>query len=189
MGQLDLFGTADRVLVDDDTGRIEYFPSAIDDATAEAAFALLVANAPWKAERRMMYDREVDVPRLGCSLRPGDAAAYGLAGALHIVETLAQTRYNSIGANLYRDGNDSVAPHNDRTNDLLDERPIALLSLGSVRRMTIRGKTSPRRAFDLDLEPGSVLVMSYSSQFHYDHGIPKVPFAHPRISLAFRVRL
>ena len=41
----------------------------------------------------------------------------------------------------------------------------------------------------LELEPGSVLVMSYATQLHYDHGIPKekAPVG-PRISLAFRMR-
>ena len=67
--------------------------------------------------------------------------------------------------------------------------PIALLSLGGTRRMTIRAKEPPRRALHIDLEPGSLLMMSYATQLHYTHGIPKTadPVA-PRISLAFRVK-
>jgi alkylated DNA repair dioxygenase AlkB len=55
--------------------------------------------------------------------------------------------------------------------------------------MTIRSKSRPRRILDLDLEDGSLLLMSYTTQLHYDHGIPKTrtPIG-ARISLALRVR-
>ena len=55
--------------------------------------------------------------------------------------------------------------------------------------MTIRSKATPRRVLDLDLEPGSLLVMSYATQHAYDHGIPKTNDpVDVRISAAFRVR-
>ena len=97
--------------------------------------------------------------------------------------------FNSVGLNLYRDGRDSVAPHNDHLDEIRKGCPIALLSLGATRRMTIRAKTRPRRVIHIDLEPGSVLVMEYDTQLHYTHGVPKT--AEPvgeRISLAFRVK-
>ena len=97
--------------------------------------------------------------------------------------------FTSVGLNLYRCGQDSVAPHNDHLHELASGQPIALLSLGATRRMTIRAKEPPRRAFHIDLDSGSLFVMSYATQIHYDHGIPKC--AEPvgeRISLAFRVR-
>jgi hypothetical protein len=83
----------------------------------------------------------------------------------------------------------STLPHNDKLEDLVRDQPIALLSLGATREMVIRAKRPPRRVLHLDLEAGSLLLMDYSSQFHYDHGIPKqrAPMG-PRISLAFRVR-
>lgn len=91
-------------------------------------------------------------------------------------------------------GRDSVAPHNDKLHTLVPGHPIAVLSLGETRRMTIRRKEPPHppapcRAIQIDLEPGSLLVMSHASQFHYDHGVSKVRGpTGPRISLAFRVR-
>jgi alkylated DNA repair dioxygenase AlkB len=63
------------------------------------------------------------------------------------------------------------------------------LSLGTTRRMTIRAKASPKRVLHVDLAAGSLLVMSYETQLHYTHGIPKTAEpVGPRISLAFRVR-
>ena len=82
-----------------------------------------------------------------------------------------------------------MAPHNDHLYEIAAGQPIALVSLGATREMVIRAKQPPRRVLRIDLEPGSLLVMSYETQLHYDHGIPKqkVPVG-PRISLAFRVK-
>ena len=97
--------------------------------------------------------------------------------------------FNSVGLNLYRDGRDSVAPHNDHLYDIREGFPIALLSLGAKRRMTIRAKSAPRRSLHVDLETGSLLVMDYQTQIHYTHGVPKTSEAvGERISLAFCVK-
>jgi alkylated DNA repair dioxygenase AlkB len=137
-----------------------------------------------------MYDRDVDVPRLHASYRLDDPNLPGVLGeAATRAAAAAKAPFSAVGLNLYRDGRDSVAPHNDHLYEITEGEPIALISLGATRLMTIRSKTRPRRVFDLDLENGSLLLMSYETQKHYDHGIPKTrdPIG-PRISLAFRVR-
>ena len=97
--------------------------------------------------------------------------------------------FTSVGLNFYRDGRDSVAPHNDHLDEIAPGCPIALLSLGATRRMTIRAKAAPRRVLHVDLAAGSLLLMSYETQLHYTHGVPKTrEFVGPRISLAFRIR-
>lgn len=138
----------------------------------------------------MMYDREVDVPRLTASYQlTGDGLPAAVAEAGSSVSEATGTPFNSVGLNLYRDGRDSVAPHNDHLYEIVEGFPIALLSLGATRLMTIRSKSRPKRIFDIDLEDGSLLLMSYETQLHYDHGIPKTRAAvGARISLAFRVR-
>src|SRR2546427_1526712 len=69
MAQLTLFESNDTLLADDERGRIVYTSRFIDVATAEAWFAGLRTAVNWRSERRMMYDREVDVPRLMASFR------------------------------------------------------------------------------------------------------------------------
>src|SRR3954464_8994041 len=64
MPQMPLFETSDVLLADDERGRISYMPHFVDAATAAAWFAELRTGVQWRSERRMMYDREVDVPRL-----------------------------------------------------------------------------------------------------------------------------
>ena len=55
--------------------------------------------------------------------------------------------------------------------------------------MSIRAKAAPRRVMHVELEPGSLFVMSYATQLHYTHGVPKTPDqVGERISLAFRVK-
>jgi alkylated DNA repair dioxygenase AlkB len=188
--QLPLFESAARTLVDDERGVITYHPHAISAADAAAWFAALRDGVEWRSERRLMYDREVDVPRLvaAYALDDPDLPAE-LRAAASVARRLANCEFNSIGLNFYRDERDSVAPHNDKLHELTAGAPIALLSLGAMRVMTIRTKAMPRRSIQLELEPGSVLLMTYAIQQHFDHGIPKSTApAKQRISAAFRQR-
>ena len=190
MTQLSLFETGSQHLLDDASGRIVYFPGCVAPATARDWFERLLHGIAWKSGRRLMYEREVEVPRLRAHFSLDDPALPApLGDALAAVRTVVDAPFDSVGLNLYRDQHDSVAPHNDKLADLVPGEPIALLSLGATRRMVIRAKQPPRRALQLDLEAGSVLLMSHATQLHYDHGIPKqrTPVG-PRISLAFRVR-
>src|SRR5439155_17860520 len=192
MPQLTLFDSTETVLADDERGRIAYTPRFVDAAAAEAWFAELRSGAKWQAERRMMYDPEVDVPRLIGHIRlaPPPASTPGaiLDAARRVADSVG-VPFNSVGLNLYRHGRDSVAPHNDHLNEIRKGFPIALVSLGATRRMTIRAKVQPRRTIHVDLETGSLLVMDYATQLHYTHGVPKTTeLVGKRISLAFRVK-
>ena len=104
----------------------------------------LLADVPWHAERRPMYDRVVDVPRLLCHYGEGEPLP---SPALEAVRDALNARYEpglgeplvSAGLCLYRDGADSVAWHGDtigrgRTTDTV----VAILSLGSPRQFLLR---------------------------------------------------
>jgi alkylated DNA repair dioxygenase AlkB len=187
--QLEFFSDTARQLVDDETGCISYRPGFLTLQEAARAFERLRAEVPWRGGRRWMYEREVDVPRLTATYRVGIAMPDPLPRLATRVRRETGVPFDSVGLNLYRDERDSVAPHNDHLNEIAKGSPIVLLSLGETRRMTIRSKTRPARVLDVDLEPGSLLAMSYDTQLHYDHGIPKQRRkAGPRMSVVFRVR-
>ena len=194
MSQLPLFAQAsETVLADDARGRILYTPDFVPAEVARAWFDEVRGAVAWEAQRRRMYDREVDVPRLvgHFSLAAEDAhVPDAIRTAAHRVIAATGVAFTSVGLNFYRDGRDSVAPHNDHLDEIGPGCPIALLSLGATRRMTIRMKAAPRRVLHVDLAGGSLLLMSYETQLHYTHGVPKTrePVG-PRISLAFRVKL
>jgi alkylated DNA repair dioxygenase AlkB len=189
--QPSLFPVDDRVLLDGAMGRVTYTPDFLDAATSAHLFELLRTQVPWRADRRVMYERELDVPRLHASVAIADP--HLLPALRDVADRLVAhtgTPFTHIGLNHYRDEHDSVAPHNDRLGDLVRGQPIVLLSLGATRRMTIRAKQPPRNVVHVDLAAGSLLSMDYVCQLHYDHGIPKLATpCGPRISLAFRVRV
>jgi alkylated DNA repair dioxygenase AlkB len=199
MTQFGLFD-APLALVDGERGRVTYHDRFVPAEEAEAAFLALRDGVDWHTNRRVMYEREVDVPRLTAhfplaKLAAGEAegidlkAVSAISGLAHRVSEALGAPFNSIGLNFYRDGNDSVAPHNDRLADLVKGEPIALVSLGSTRRMLIRAKKRGEPAVPIDLEAGSLLVMSWTSQLHYTHGVAKTKAAvGERISVALRVR-
>lgn len=192
MSQPTLFDSLETLLADDERGRIVYTPRFVDAGTADAWFTQLRHGVAWRSERRMMYDREVDVPRLMAHFRldpSSGAMPAAISEAARRVADRVGVPFNSVGLNLYRDGRDSVAPHNDHLDEIRRGFPIALVSLGASRRMTIRAKAQPRSVVRVDLESGSLLVMDYATQLHYTHAVPKT--AEPvgeRISLAFRVK-
>ena len=192
MAQPTLFDSHETVIAEGERGRIVYTPRFVDAATARRWFDELRREVDWRSQRRKMYDREVDVPRLLGSFPldppPASAPRAILEARDRVVDRL-DVPFNSVGLNLYRDGRDSVAPHNDHLYEIVEGFPIALVSLGATRRMTIREKEPPSRATHIDLEPGSLFVMDYLTQLHYTHGVPKTSdLVRERISLAFRVK-
>jgi alkylated DNA repair dioxygenase AlkB len=192
MAQLALFDSEEIVILDEGRGRVIYAPRFVDNRTAQRWFDELRREVDWHGQRRMMYDREVDVPRLLGGFRldpPPDSVPHAILEARDRVAERLGVAFTAVGLNLYRDGRDSVAPHNDHLNEIRKGFPIALVSLGATRRMIVREKAPPKRAVHVDLEPGSLFVMDYATQLHYTHGVPKTsdPVGE-RISLAFRVK-
>jgi alkylated DNA repair dioxygenase AlkB len=87
---------------------------------------------------------------------------------------------------LYRDGNDSVSWHSDNEEINGSEPTIASVSLGATRRFDLRHKESGETV-RVDLEDGSLLVMSGLSQHCWAHQIAKTKAkVGPRINLTFR---
>lgn len=184
-----LFDDGPQTLADDEFGRITYQPQFVAPEFATQAFEALLRDVPWHSERRRMYLRDVLTPRLLASYALDEPLPDVIAELASRVAAATGARFTHVGLNHYRDERDSVAQHNDHLHELTPEQPIALVSLGATREMLIRAKPPRRGMLRLDLEAGSLLTMSYATQLHYDHGIPKqrTPMG-PRISLAFRVR-
>lgn len=173
----------------DAEGGIRYFPGIVAEGIAEAWFDALHANMPWHTERREMYERIVDVPRMMASMAlHGADCPLALRDAHAAVYRVVDAPFTHAGLNFYRDGNDSVALHGDKLHQLVARQPIAILSLGHPRCMQIRCRRT-RASTRIELLPGSVLVMSHASQTTHEHGIAKTRHpCGPRISVAFRVR-
>lgn len=187
--QLGLFASSpSSVVAEDETGTIVYTPGVFDRDETERLFARLRDEIPWEADRRWMYDREVEVPRLVAHYAESPFPD-ALEEIRARIEPLAHVTIERIGLNFYRDERDSVAWHNDRIAVYGSAPTIALVSFGATRRMLLRTKPSlaHKRSLGIDLEPGSLLMMQGASQLNWEHSIPKEKRATgPRISVALR---
>jgi alkylated DNA repair dioxygenase AlkB len=151
----------------------------------------VVTRVPWSCGRRRMYDRMVDDPRLSHRYRAPHDVPHS---AFTIVREALAARYRvelgALALNYYRDGADSVAFHRDRELLELDDTLIAIVTLGARRPFLLRPLESGPvgRARSRDLAPGSgdLLVMGGACQQSWEHGVPKVASAGPRVSATWR---
>lgn len=172
---------------------IELRSAWVDDA--DALFADLMTAVDWRAERRRMYERVLDVPRLvgfydltaGPSPHPAITRLRRRLNDVYAGE-LGEP-FTTVGFCLYRDGSDSVAWHGDtigrgNTHDTM----VAVASLGATRVFAMRpsgGGSSLR----LPQHHGDLLVMGGSCQRTWEHCVPKTTApVGPRISIQFRPR-
>ena len=161
---------------------------------ADALYRELARDVPWREERRQMYDRVVDVPRLLCFYGEGEplphpalVAARSALDAHYAVEL--GERFTTAGLCLYRDGRDSVAWHGDDTGRSANaDTMIAILSVGQARTLALRPRGG-RVAHRLSLGHGDLAVMGGSCQRTWEHAVLKTARpAGPRISIQFRPR-
>lgn len=167
---------------------------------ADRLFACLRGDVAWEVHRIRLFGREVDSPRLSCWIGDPDAA-YRYSGtrfephpwppALRSIrDRLAGelgTDFNSVLANLYRDGRDAMGWHSDDEPELGPAPVIASISLGATRRFVLKHRREPERKLAVELGHGSLLLMAGDTQRNYRHALPRT--ARPvgeRINLTFR---
>ncbi|MGZ4785810.1 MAG: alpha-ketoglutarate-dependent dioxygenase AlkB family protein [Acidimicrobiales bacterium] len=154
-------------------------------------FEILLDTMGWSHHVVTMYGERLDQPRLTAVWR--GEAAHPVAGPLieQMRAELSQrygVRFRSVGLNLYRDGNDSVAWHGDRVARDRARATIAIVSLGEPRPFRLRPKGGGA-SIGYAAGNGDLLVMGGSCQRTWQHSVPKVHRAGPRISVTFRHEL
>jgi alkylated DNA repair dioxygenase AlkB len=182
---------------------VRYAQGWLSPAEADAWFECLLDDIPWERHRLNLFGREVDCPRLSCWIGdPGAAYVYSrtrfephpwtpsLLSVRERVQAFCAAPFNSVLANLYRDGGDSMGWHSDDEPELGPQPVIASLSLGAERRFRLRRKSSretPAKPLGLPLAHGSLLRMAGDTQRHYQHDLPKLAgLTTARINLTFR---
>ncbi len=182
-------------------GELVYFPQAFTALQAQRSLEHCLHELPWRQDRIRIAGRSILVPRLQNWFGdPGAHYSYsGIALAplpwtltlLEIkaqVETLCNAHFNSVLANHYRDGQDSVSWHSDDEPELGGFPVIASVSFGASRRFELRHRHKRSQpTLRLTLDHGSVLVMRGTTQTFWMHQVPKEKGVHaPRINLTFR---
>src|SRR5918995_1877684 len=161
---------------------------------AGSLFDDLQSQVPWRAERRRMYERVVDVPRMLCFYGDNDPLPHpDLVTAREYLNAPYRAElgepFTSAGLCLYRDGTDSVAWHGDTVGrSSTQDTMVAIVSLGARRTFAMRPRTGGR-SLRLPQGHGDLLVMGGSCQRTWEHAVPKTARpTGPRISIQFRAR-
>jgi alkylated DNA repair dioxygenase AlkB len=164
---------------------------------ADLLFERLLEVVPWRAERRQMYDRVVDVPRLLAYYGEGDElpdpSLVAIQDALnrHYSAELGEP-FRTAGLCLYRDGRDSVAWHGDTIGrGATEDTMVAIISVGAPRALVLRprerGGHDDQGTIRHELGHGDLIVMGGSCQRTWEHAVPKTARpTGPRISIQFR---
>lgn len=161
----------------------DHVPGWLDGS--DGLFAVLLDTVPWAQRTRHVRGRPVDEPRLTASWTV-DAAPVDVVR--HMAWALSdhyRVRFDTVGLQLYRHGRDRVAWHGDRIPEEIRQPKVALVSLGHPRTLRLRPVGGgPSRG--VVLGRGDLFVMGGTSSRTWQHSVPKVARAGPRISLAFR---
>ncbi len=166
-----------------------------DGGDSAGLFDELLTSIPWRAERRQMYDRVLDVPRLVSfhdllEEPPPHPALKQIRRRLNdIYAGELGEPFTTAGLCLYRDGNDSVAWHGDTIGrSSTEDTMVAIVSLGATRTFALRPRGGGR-SLRIKHGHGDLLVMGGSCQRTWEHAIPKTARpTGPRISIQFRPR-
>jgi alkylated DNA repair dioxygenase AlkB len=161
---------------------------------ADKLFERLAAGVPWRAERRQMYDRVVEVPRLLKFYREHEELPDGVLRearsslSRHYAAELGEP-FRTAGLCFYRDGRDSVAWHGDTLGrGGTEDTMVAIVSIGAPRVLALRPR-SGGPGVRHTLGHGDLIVMGGSCQRTWEHAIPKTSRpVGPRISIQFRPR-
>ena len=171
-------------------------PQVFDAATSAPHLRALAAELRWEQQQFTIYGRKTPMPRLIAMYGP---VGYRYSGVVHPpcplpprldairrrVEEVTGRSFNSVLANLYRDGNDSVGWHRDSDYAHGGQPDIASVSFGATRRFEVRDGTGRARAA-VDLEDGSLLVMTGDAVARWWHRVAKTrQMVGPRVNLTF----
>ncbi|HEV7677167.1 MAG TPA: alpha-ketoglutarate-dependent dioxygenase AlkB [Candidatus Dormibacteraeota bacterium] len=155
---------------------------------SDDVFQWLLDTADWYEGEITIHGKRMIQPRLLASW-PCGAGDPPVPPLLERIRTTLSSRYgedfDSIHANLYRDGRDSVAWHGDRIARTVRDPLVAIVSLGEPRRLLLR-RRGGRTERTLHLGHGDLLVMGGASQRTWQHTVPKAVSAGPRISVTLR---
>ena len=193
---MQLFDTPQIDMLDAD---VQYYPNWLGINDADVFFAQLKQNLSWSQDYIRIYGRDVKIPRLQCWMGDPDATyTYSgllmtpLAWAEPVLKIKAYCQqetghaFNSVLANWYRDGQDSMGMHSDDEPELGSQPVIASVTLGEPRKFIFKHKQLGTK-HEIPLAHCSLLVMRGDTQQYWQHGINKTKRAiDDRINLTFR---
>ena len=187
------------VQLDMPDAELKYYPNFIPQQEADTLMTLLYQQLDWRQEQLRLYGKTHNIPRLQAWYGDENACYQysnltlkplpwntALLSLKHKCEHASNSRFNSVLANLYRDGQDSMGRHADNEAELGRQPIIASISLGEERHVDFYHNTTKDK-IRLPLGHGSLLLMSGDTQTYWQHSIAKSSkILSARINLTFR---
>jgi alkylated DNA repair dioxygenase AlkB len=181
-------------------GKVTYFGTVLENATADRYFEVLMNTVDWRPDELVIAGRRIVTKRkiawygdsgfsyfYSGTAKQAKAWAKELLEIRDIVERVTEAEYNSCLLNLYHNGSEGLSWHSDNEDTLVRNGTIASLSLGAERKFVLKHRKT-KESVPITLEHGSLLAMEDETQSHWVHSLPKtVKVTAPRISLTFRM--
>ncbi len=197
--KMDLFNTKPVTNLLPQDGVAIYYGKLLKQQQAQFYFDKLLNTIEWKNDEAIIFGKHITTKRkVAWYADRNYAYTYSnttkealpwtkeLLELKAMVETITNTKFNSCLLNLYHNGDEGMAWHSDDEKSLGKNTAIASLSLGAVRKFSLKHKQT-KQTISILLESGSLLVMKGTTQTHWLHSLPKTKQATtPRVNLTFR---
>lgn len=188
-----------EILKLDATSTLHHIEAFISQTQADQLYKHCQQSCPWEQSEIKIFGKRIPIPRLnawygdfgytysGTSFNATEWTTE-LLTIKQQIEKASQLTLNSVLANLYRNGNDSMGWHSDDEKSLGPNPQIASLSLGATRRFVLRDKKTKKEKREILLKNGSLLLMLGEVQSNWQHSLPRAAAVKdPRINLTFRL--
>ena len=184
-------------------GEVEYYGEIMPLGDSEFYFHRLLAGIDWHNDQALVLGKIIETKRkvAWCAdTFDGGSIPYTYSGVERysmpftddllalksLVEQHSNETYNSCLLNLYHSGEEGMAWHSDGEKDLKENGAIASLSFGVERKFSFKHKLT-KEVVNLQLKPGSLIVMKGFTQKHWLHRLPlSTKVSEARINLTFR---
>ncbi|TRW25975.1 alpha-ketoglutarate-dependent dioxygenase AlkB [Flavobacterium zepuense] len=204
MAQLDIFGNVEGESLFNPVsilnGQYIYAPNFFTKLDSDKYFQILKNDIRWNQESMNMYGKQVMFPRLTAWYGDNDKpySFSGITLSPHFwtkelsqikdkIEPIANTQFNSVLLNRYRDGNDSISWHTDAEKELGINPIIGSVNFGATRKFQLRHIITKEK-IEIELTHGSLLIMQGELQHFWQHQVPKTAQkVNERLNLTFRV--
>jgi alkylated DNA repair dioxygenase AlkB len=180
-------------------GESFYFGRILSEQEEKKFFENLLKEVEWKQDEVIIFGKKIVTKRMtgwygekefeytySKITRKAKIWTPGLIELKNLVEEKTGLEFNSCLLNLYHTGEEGMSWHSDAEAELGKQPAIASVSLGAQRRFVLKHKSSAEKV-ELQLEPGSLLLMAGETQKYWLHSLPKSKkIKEPRINLTFR---
>ena len=202
---LDLFSDAEgksqpeTILLPD--ADITLYRKLFSTAEADLNCQAIMREINWEQQKIYMFGKTTLIPRLTSWVGdPNKEYTYSgirvknkpwtpsLLNIKSRVEHIAETKFNSVLLNLYRNGDDCVAWHSDDEPELGVNPIVGSVSFGEARPFQLKNKKNPTVKYEVLLGHGDFLLMKGKTQAAWLHQVPRrKSMSEPRVNLTFRI--